>query len=69
MKTAPESFGFGGQNDWPLKVPSKGKIYGEPALSEWRKDNPNKSAWFRTPEAAQKWVDKKYRQLVMDGKI
>lgn len=61
---APIEFGYGRVNDWPLVVPSKGKIYGEPALEIWYAENYGKAPTFKTPEAAQKWVDKAYRKYL-----
>ena len=59
-----EEFGFGGVNDWPLKISSKGKIYGDAALDQFHKTEGSKPPFFATPEAAQKWVDKARKQLV-----
>lgn len=59
-----EEFGEGAVNDWPLAISSKGMIKGEPARDVFRRENNYKMPFFRTPEAAQAWVDKKYKAIV-----
>ena len=65
-----KEFGYGGVNDWPLKITSKGKVYGQAALSIWAAENPNHRGplgYYRTPETAQKWVDKTHRRLTKEA--
>lgn len=68
-----EKFGSGVKNDWPLKISSKGMIQGDAAVKLWHQQNPGTAPYFRTPKAAQKWVDKKHkkqvRQAIAEGKI
>lgn len=65
-----KEFGYGDANDWPLLITSKGKVYGEAARRVWAAENPDHrgpNGYYRTPEAAQKWVDKTHRRIVKEA--
>ncbi len=63
MEHAPSDFGYGGENDWPIVISCKGRIYGEGALAAFRKEKPGQMPHFGTANSAQKWVDKTYRRI------
>ena len=63
-------FGYGGENNWPLHISSKGKVYGDAARAVWAAENPNRRGpvgFYLTKEAAQKWVDKTHKRLVKEA--
>jgi len=62
-----DEFGFGDETDWPLKVSFKGQLYGKGALEVWHKENYGKAPHFRTPNAAQEWVDKTHKRLLQQA--
>lgn len=62
-----DEFGRGGANDWTLKIASKGKVYGDAATIEYHKQNPGKAPFFKTPEAAQKWIDINHKKIIQQA--